>query len=353
MVREKEPRRISPLRGVTRVGPSSESREGEPSPVSAFFFPGQGKPLEIVKVAEGLYRTYTLVIKMYEDASEVLGYSLADMSFNQQEKLEKTQYAQPAIFVATLAAHRVYEQESRTKKGKESGFTQPTFFAGHSVGEFAAAVASGSLSFLNGVNIIGVRGKAMQEACDAQETGMDAIIGITEEQLREFLTQFPTIDLCLINSQQQIVVGGPVGDLKEGRNWLKNSKIRTMNLKGANGAFHSRYMLPAKEEIAGIIEKTIFVKANVPLVVEKNGKAETIQNPKSIKTELAYQTNNTFNWRTRTDYVSSQQTTETVELAHTDLSEIIKKSSGGDYKSIITHLGVFIGSRWQPNLQTA
>jgi hypothetical protein len=92
---------------------------------------------------------------------------------------------------------------------------------------------------------------------------------------------------------------------------------------------------------------------NVPLVVEKNGKAETIQNPKIIKTELAYQTNNTFNWRTRTDYVSSQQTTETVELAHTDLSEIIKKSSGGDYKSIITHLGVFIGSRWQPNLQTA
>ena len=353
MVREKEPR-ISPLSGVTRVGSSLESREGEPLPVSAFFFPGQGKPLEIVSVAEELYNKYSLVQAMYEKASEVLGYSLADISFNQQEELKKTQYAQPAIVVGALAAYRVYQNESKTKKGREGGFNSvPSVFAGHSVGEFAAAVAIGSLSFLNCVNIIGVRGKAMQEACDAQETGMDAVIGITEEQLTKFLKQFPTIDLCLINSQQQIVVGGPVEDLKKGRIWLKEFGVKAVNLKGANGAFHSRYMLSAEEEIAGIIEKTVFVKANTPIIVVEGGVAKTIQDPKDIKRELINQTDRTFDWRGRTDYVSSQKPTETVELAHTDLSEIIKKSSGGEYESIITRLGVAIGSRWRPTLQAA
>jgi len=346
MSRERErPRHLSPIGGVRLSG--SERREGEPLPVSVFMFPGQGRPSQVVRVAEELWRSYSLVKKMYQDASNVLGYSLDEKSFHEQQLLEKTEFAQPAIFVGTLAAYRVYEQESKTKKGREKGFNSgPTFLAGHSVGEIAAAVASGALSFLNGVDMIKVRGEAMQKASDIQETGMMPVIG-TKENLKEFFKEFPTIDLCLINAEKLVVIGGPLDDLRKASEWLRGHKMRSLGLLDVSAAFHSRYMEPARSAITQKIQNTVFTRAETPIVVVENGKAKTIQDPWDIKKELVEQTTQTFDWNSRLSFINNQNTAETVELAQEDLSEIIKRANGGAYERITTRLGAFVGSRWR------
>lgn len=345
-------RNLSPILHVQSQ--TQETREGQQPSVSVPLFPGQGKPREIVGVAQGLYRSYKSVRRMYEDASEVLGYSLGELSFSNQDELKYTRFAQAAIFVGSLAAYRVYQHESK-RKGSDFN-SVPSFLAGHSVGEFTAVVASGALNFLKGVDIIKVRGETMQEACDARETEMYIATRFTGEQLQEFLREFPNIDLCLINADGLFVVGGPAEDFgrEDINKWIKDRKVRLRLLEGANGAFHSRYMSSAKDAIEKKIQNTFFTVAKIPLVVvDENGEAKTIQDPEDIKRALIYQTNATFDWRRRANFISEQGATEIVDLADTDLSIMIKNSLGGAYENITTRLGMFIGSRWKPALQVA
>lgn len=352
--------RLSPIRTVSYVG--REGREREPSSDFAYLFPGQGKPEEIVQTAKKLFEKYSLVRGMYRDASNVLGFNLIDVSFNddRKEELRNTNPAQSAIFVGTMVAYEVYK--------KEHGNAIPKYVAGHSVGQFAAAVASGAVSFLNMVEVIGVRQEAMQGACytdtktgmptEHPTTGMTALIvrkenaQELEENLREFfeLEQFKAIDLCLKNSRQQVVIGGPLDDLKIAGNWFKEHKVRPIALK-VSGAFHSRYMTLARDAIAEILERTVIQKAKILIV--GNGGASMVQYPQEIRYQLTDQTNSIYDMKGILDYLSSQGMNEAIELGHDDLSKTMQNIGGGNTESIMSRLGVFVGSRWKSSPQLA
>src|SRR5437879_9968653 len=166
----------------------------------AFIFPGQGS--QVVGMGKDLASHHPIARQTFEEADEALGYKLSQLCFEgPEEQLRLTEITQPAILTASIAAWRVLDEKG----------IKPAFAAGHSLGEYSAHVAAGTLPFVDAVRTVRDRGRYMQEAVPAGQGGMAAILGMALEQLQQVCTdaaQGEVVSPANINSPDQIVISG-------------------------------------------------------------------------------------------------------------------------------------------------
>jgi len=173
----------------------------------AFLFPGQGS--QTVGMGKELAENYPVARRTFEEADETLGYKLSELCFEgPEEKLKLTEITQPAILTASVAAWRVLEE-----KGLKPELVAD-YVAGHSLGEYSAHVAAGTLAFADAVRTVRNRGRYMQEAVPVGVGAMAAILGMTFDKVSEISNEAAQGEVCQaanINSPEQIVISGHAG----------------------------------------------------------------------------------------------------------------------------------------------
>ena len=251
--------------------------------MTAYVFPGQGA--QYPGMGKDLYEKYPQARSLFDEADRILGYSLTQVMFEgSEEQLKETKVTQPAIFVHSLAMITLLGDKFR-----------PGAVAGHSLGEFSALVAAGALSFADGLQLVYRRARAMQKACELVPSTMAAIIGLDDKVIEEVCEAIDDIVVpANYNCPGQVVISGTeTGIFKAMEELQKRGAKRTVKLQ-VGGAFHSPLMEPAREELAGAIEKTAFTQPVCP--VYQNVTALPVTNPEEIRKNLVAQLTSPVRW---------------------------------------------------------
>ena len=250
----------------------------------ALVFPGQGA--QAVGMGKELAAAYPVAAGIFRQADEILGWPLSKICWEgPEEELTKTSVCQPALYVHGLAALAV----AREKLGE----FPVAGAAGLSLGEFTAHAAAGTFDFATGLRLVAQRGQFMQEACEATQGAMAAMIGAEENTVRDLAAQ-TDIDVANINSPGQIVVSGEAAKVAAAVGLAKDFGIRkAVELKVA-GAFHSRLMQPAYERLGEVLAATDIRIPAFPVVCNVEGRA--VSEPDDIRRALADQVTGSVRW---------------------------------------------------------
>ncbi|KAA6308700.1 Malonyl CoA-acyl carrier protein transacylase, partial [termite gut metagenome] len=252
--------------------------------MKAFVFPGQGA--QFTGMGKDLYESSAPAKALFEQANDVLGYRITDIMFEgTDEDLRQTKVTQPAVFLHSII--------SAFSLGE--GF-QPKMTAGHSLGEFSALVAAGTLSFEDGLRLVYARATAMQKACEATPSTMAAIIGLPDEQVEEICASI-TAEVCVpanYNCPGQVVISGSEAGISKACELMKAAGAKRVLPLKVGGAFHSPLMEPAKVELEAAIHATEMRTPKCP--VYQNVDALPHTDPAEIKKNLAWQLTASVRW---------------------------------------------------------
>jgi [acyl-carrier-protein] S-malonyltransferase len=251
--------------------------------MKAYIFPGQGA--QFVGMGKDLYETSPLAKEMFEKANQILGFRITDLMFSgTDEDLKQTKVTQPAIFLHSVILAKTLGDSFK-----------PEMVAGHSLGEFSALVANGTLSFEDALVLVSKRALAMQKACEANPSTMAAILGLDDEIVEKACAEIDEVVVAAnYNSPGQLVISGSNKGID-----LAIEKLSALGAKRAlklavGGAFHSPLMNPAKVELAEAINNTKF---NTPICpVYQNVTAKPVTNPEEIKKNLIEQLTAPVRW---------------------------------------------------------
>ena len=248
----------------------------------AYVFPGQGA--QFSGMGRELYESGSAAREMFERANEVLGFRITDIMFEgTAEDLRQTRVTQPAIYLHSVILASTINP-----------FT-PDMVAGHSLGEFSALAANGTLTFEDGLQLVFKRAMAMQKACEAEPSTMAAILGLENEVVEEVCSGIAEVVVpANYNSTGQIVISGSNAGI--------DAAVAELTARGAKraiklpvgGAFHSPLMEPAKEELRRAIEATTFSKPVCP--VYQNVNASPSSDPGEIRENLVLQLVSPVRW---------------------------------------------------------
>jgi [acyl-carrier-protein] S-malonyltransferase len=250
----------------------------------ALIFPGQGA--QAVGMGRELAAAHPVAADLFRQADEILGWPLSRVCWDgPEEELTKTSVCQPALYVHGLAALAVVREKL--------GDFPVAGTAGLSLGEFTAHAAAGTFDFATGLKLVARRGQFMQEACEATRGGMAAMIGVDENVVRD-LAAAADVDVANINSPGQIVVSGEAGKIAMAVGLAKDYGIRkAVELKVA-GAFHSRLMQPAYEQLGEELVRTVLHETHFPVVC--NVDAKVVRSADDIRRTLADQVTDSVRW---------------------------------------------------------
>lgn len=250
----------------------------------AYVFPGQGA--QFVGMGKDLYDNYSQAKELFERANEILGFRITDILFaGTDEDLKQTKVTQPAVFLHSVICAICLGDEFK-----------PDMVAGHSLGEFSALVASGALSFEDGLRLVSKRALAMQAACELQASTMAAVLGLDDAKVVEVLAEIKddVVVAANFNCPGQLVISGTISGVEKACELLKAAGAkRALPLK-VGGAFHSPLMEPAREELARAIQETPFATPRCPIY--QNVTASAVTNPDEIKTNLIAQLTAPVRW---------------------------------------------------------
>src|SRR5215217_263212 len=213
---------------------------------NAFVFPGQGA--QYPGMGKTFYDNSSFSKKIFEQSNDILGFRISDVMFNgSEEDLKQTNITQPAIFLHSIIAF----------KGIEG--MRPDMVAGHSLGEFSALVANGTLSFENGLQLVSLRAQAMQKACEQNPSTMAAVLGLADEKVEAICEEVQTETGEIVvpanyNCPGQLVISGTLKGIDIACQRMKEAGAKRALVLPVGGAFHSPLMEPAKEELAAAIE---------------------------------------------------------------------------------------------------
>ncbi|MCD8072998.1 MAG: ACP S-malonyltransferase [Alistipes sp.] len=282
--------------------------------MKAFVFPGQGA--QFVGMGKDLYDSVHQAKELFEQANDILGFRIMDIMFaGTDEQLKQTNVTQPAIFL-----HSVILAKSL------GGSFDPQMTAGHSLGEFSALVASGALSFEDGLRLVAQRAAAMQKACEAEPSTMAAVLGLEDAKVEEICAGIDEVVVpANYNCPGQLVISGSnEGIDKACALLLENGTKRALKLN-VGGAFHSPLMEPARQELAEAINAAPFSTPICP--VYQNVDAKPYTDPERIKENLILQLTAPVRWTQIVQNMIADGATEFVELGPgAVLAGLIKKA---------------------------
>lgn len=280
----------------------------------AYIFPGQGSQFE--GMGKDQYENSKLAKKLYEKANEILGYRITDVMFDgSAEDLKQTKITQPAVFLQSVIAAKMAGEAF-----------QPTFVAGHSLGEFSALVAAGAMSFEDGLKLVQQRALAMQKACEAVEGTMAAVLGLEDEIVEKTCDEIEeTVVAANYNCPGQLVVSGSKKGIELAVEKLTAAGARRAIVLPVGGAFHSPLMMPAQEELQAAIEATKFSAPICPVYQNVSAKPET--DPATIQKNLVAQLTAPVRWTQTMLNMIADGNEEFVEVGGTGktLTGMVKK----------------------------
>jgi [acyl-carrier-protein] S-malonyltransferase len=254
----------------------------------AFLFPGQGS--QSVGMGKELAAMYPVAQETFEEADAALGYKLSEVCWEgPDDKLKLTEITQPAILTVSVAAYRVLES---------TGYT-PSFVAGHSLGEYSAHVAAGTLAFDDAVTTVRNRGKYMQEAVPVGEGAMAAILALPLAILEEICAEAAQngAECCQaanINSDGQVVISGTKSAVERAAELAKQRGAKRAVMLPVSAPFHCELMQPAQDRLAADLNALTFHPMEVPLVT--NVDAAIVQSPEQARDALIRQVTGSVKW---------------------------------------------------------
>jgi len=271
----------------------------------AYVFPGQGS--QQVGMGRDLADNFPAATRVFEEADTALGFALSELCFNgPAEQLQLTENTQPAILTVSIAALRALETE---------GFPKPDFVAGHSLGEYSALIAAGSLSLTEAVKTVRARGRFMQEAVPVGAGAMAAILGAgldVVERACEEAAQGQVCSAANINSQNQVVIAGDAAAVDRAIGLLQEMGAkRAMRLK-VSAPFHCALMQPAQERLAGELEGITFRNLTPPIVT--NVDAKTISLGDGARDALVRQVSQPVRWLESVEFLINQGVQSLIEI---------------------------------------
>ena len=258
---------------------------------TALLFSGQGA--QAVGMGKDLAAAYPVAADLFRKADEILGYSLSQIAFEGPvEELTRTSVCQPALYTHGLAALSVLREK----------FPSLSFdaAAGLSLGEFTAHSAAGTFDFETGLRLVDQRSRFMQEACEATEGGMAAIIGADEQGVRN-LAAAADVDVANFNSPGQIVISGEKSKIALAVGMAKEHGARKAVELSVAGAFHSRLMEPAYQRLSAVLAETPIEMPRVTVV--SNVDALPVGSPEAIRKALADQVTGSVCWTASIEYM--------------------------------------------------
>ena len=269
--------------------------------MNAYIFPGQGA--QFSGMGLDLYESSPLAQELFNQANDILGFSITDIMFEGTvEDFKQTKVTQPAIFLHSVILAKTLGTDFK-----------PEMVAGHSVGEFAALVANGALSFESGLELVSQRAQAMQKACELQPSTMAAIIGLEDKVVEAICAQTEGIVVAAnYNCPGQLVISGEIEAVNMACEASKNMGARMAMILRVGGAFHSPLMEPAREQLAAAIENTSFNKPICPIY--QNVTASAVVEASEMKKNLIAQLTAPVKWTQTIQQMIADGGTEFVEL---------------------------------------
>ena len=271
---------------------------------TAFIFPGQGS--QQVGMGKELADTLPVARQVFEEADRVLGIRLSSLCFEgPDEELRLTVNTQPAILTSSIAALRTLEARG----------ARADFVAGHSLGEYTALVAAGSLKFDEALGAVRKRGLYMQEAVPPGEGAMAALIGIDVETVRSICAEASSRGVCApanVNSPNQTVIAGHRPAVERAVELAKEKGAKRAVMLAVSAPFHCELMKPAAERLAALFTGTEFSDLKVPLVT--NVDAELITRGAEARDALLRQVASPVRWSESIQQLLDEGVTRFIEV---------------------------------------
>ncbi len=310
---------------------------------TAFVFPGQAS--QYPGMGKELGEKYPVARAVFDEADKALGFSISQMCFSgSEEDLKQTANTQPAILTCSVAIFRILEQKGIT----------PDFVAGHSLGEYSALVAAGSLKFSDAVKIVSKRGKYMQEAVPAGVGAMAAIMGLSHAVVMDACKRAAEGQVCSpanLNSPEQTVISGHAEAVKRAVEIASQLGAKRAVILPVSAPFHCALMIPAQEKLEKDLRKVEFTALRFPLVT--NVDADTETSGDEARDALIRQVTMPVRWEESVRELIDEGVNTFVEVGPsrvlTGLLRQIERSVGTlnveDEKSLATTLEKIAGSR--------
>jgi [acyl-carrier-protein] S-malonyltransferase len=250
--------------------------------MKAYIFPGQGA--QFSGMGKDLYETSAVAKELFDKANDILGFKITEIMFEgTAEALKETKVTQPAIFLHSVIL-------AKTLKN-----FKPEMVAGHSLGEFSALVANGTLTFEDGLKLVSKRALAMQKACEMKPSTMAAVLNLEDKIVEDICASIDGIVVAAnYNCPGQLVISGEYAAVALACEKMKEAGAKRALILPVGGAFHSPMMEPAREELAAAIEATTFSTPSCP--VYQNVTAKAVFDPTKIKKNLILQLTAPVKW---------------------------------------------------------
>src|SRR5258705_10456110 len=252
----------------------------------AFVFPGQGS--QFPGMGKDHYNNSAFAKRFFDQANEILGYRISEVIFNgTEEDLKWTYVTKPAVFLHSVIAYKSIENVS------------PDMVAGHSLGEFTALVANGTISFENALELVFIRARAMQKACEINPSTMAAILNLADDKVEAICAEVQketgeVVVAANYNCPGQLVISGSKKGIDIACERMKAAGAKRAIVLPVGGAFHSPLMAPAKEELKAAIESTDF---HTPAcAIYQNVAAKAVIDKEEIKQNLIEQLTSPVRW---------------------------------------------------------
>ncbi len=281
--------------------------------MKAYVFPGQGA--QFSGMGLDLYENSELAKDLFHKANDILGFEITKIMFEGTvDELKQTKVTQPAIFLHSVILSKVLGDSFK-----------PDMVAGHSLGEFSALVANGTLDFEDALKLVSKRALAMQKACEVQPSTMAAVLGLEDGVVENVCSEIDGVVVAAnYNCPGQLVISGDVAAIEQACEIMKEKGARRALVLPVGGAFHSPLMEPAREELAAAIEATTFNTPNCPIY--QNVTTTAVTDPEEIKKNLISQLTAPVKWTQSVQHMIKDGATSFTEVGPGKvLSGLVKK----------------------------